>query len=361
MSLRHGVRTELHAVAHRRPQFPLPWDGLCVALSRGNVSDHPSSARRSFLRRSAFAAGALVTAPAALGAGCGASPYAGADLRGRELLERLERGLGRVRGVPNGRIAAELSWLSQPALAEQLLRHTLETLVIADVAQSVRGGALSAPLRARMHEELPVLARTTDAHHALLSRMPPRARRTLDRRLREEPTLPNELASWIDAHAAELGTSREGRLKLRMAVRDVDARVRRQSASAVIDDCVGKVEQVGARTGAASLRAANASAMIDAIWSEVDGAGGRLSAPGASPPLRGPDPDEEWERFLEAHQRMWSARWGSPGDEEVQIGAIMMPFGAATCGLLLIIGLIVLIVGAAQNAAWDGTPRHAPR
>ena len=56
----------------------------------------------------------------------------------------------------------------------------------------------------------------------------------------------------------------------------------------------------------------------------------------------------------------WSEFWARPGDEEIRMGAIMMPFGAISCGLMLIIGLIVLIAGHVQNGDWDGTPMVEP-
>lgn len=312
--------------------------------------------RRAFLRRS-LVTGALAATPSL--AGCGAAPGMVGAADGRALLERLERGLGRVRDVPRGRVARELRGMARPQLAEDVLRHTLESFVIADVAQSVhRAPRLPAALEARLRRELPVLARTSDVHQALLRSMPPRARRGLDAELRADPSLPSDVAAWVDAHAAELGTSHAGRAKLRLAVRDVDARMRRQSASAVIDDCVGKVEQVSARAGLQATP--SAGALMSAIWNQIEGAGHGLTAPGRAPPLPLPDPDVEWAQFLDDHDRIWSARWASPGDEEVKIGAILMPFGAITCGLLLIVGLIVLVAGAIQNATWDGSPRFDP-
>ena len=118
--------------------------------------------------------------------------------------------------------------------------------------------------------------------------------------------------------------------------------------------------------------------MIDAIWQQVEGvpnpggAGHMLNPPVARIPPPAPRSDAspgypfeqqgqdlEWARFTDESDRFWSARWESPGDEEVSIGAIMLPFGLASCGLMLIVGLIVIISGAAQNASWDGEPRHA--
>ena len=328
------------------------------------MTDDPRLARRAFLARSALASGALV-----IGApGCGASLPSMRGGESDELLSRLDRGLDRVRSVPRGEFARHMTWLPQPEISEVILRKTLETLVIADVARSlpedvaVRGGLAEA-----LGAELPVLETTMQAHYALLARIPGHARRELTARVRREPELPTEIAGWLDRHAAELGTARESRFKLRAAAHDVKVRLRRQSADAVIDGCVAKVERVVARSGGTLGlgHAPRAQAMISAIWQQVDGlpTGGAsaLTAPLPEPPedRRLPvNADLEWARFVQQSRRPWSARWARPGDQELEIGAVMMPFGLLSCGLMLIIGLIVLLVGVGENASWDGRPRR---
>ncbi len=316
--------------------------------------------RRAFLARSALASGALVA-----GAGCGAAFPQSSLTRGeaRELLARLERGLDRVRSVPRGAIARELTWQARPDRGESIIRHTIEALVVSDVARSLPEGRVEGPLAARLTEELPVLQRATVIHHALLSRMPTAARAGLDRRLRREPDIPTDVAAWIDRHAAELGTGMESRLKLRRAAHDVGVRARRQSAAAVIDDAVAKVERVVGRSGgaAALARARDADALLQGVWDQLGdgrGAGGALASPTGAPPGVVSPEDYEWEGFLNAGERFWSADWRRPGDEEMRIGTIMMPFGAISCGLMAIIGLIVLIAGLVQNGDWDGIPRN---
>lgn len=327
------------------------------------------SDRRSFLSRSLVASGALLAAPSTLAAGCGASlSSAMASGEMRDSMDRLERGLGTIRAIPPGTIARQLTWMSRPELSERILRQALEGLVVADVTRSLPAGErLPRPLAARLVRELPAFEHSTRTHHALLARMPDRARRQLDERIRREPDITMEIAGWLDEHADELGTARESRLQLRIAARDVQSRLRRQSANAVVDDCVAKVERVMARSGnsLAFARSSMVPAMIDAIWQEVDGVpsegGTSLAAPGRALP-RPPgqqhfEDDMEWSRFMDQSNRFWSARWRRPGDEELLIGPALMPFGSVTCGVLLIAGLIVLLVGAVQNANWDGVPR----
>lgn len=327
--------------------------------------------RRSFLTRSALGTGAILASAPALGAGgCGAR-HAMPELGGREtdeLAARLERGLSRVRDFPAGQLAEAFPDLRRPGLSESILRTTLGGLVVADVARSVPDGVrVPRALAERLTGALPLVGESAELHHALLTRMPAESKRRVGARIRERPATVTDVAEWIDAEGRELGVARESRLKLRGAARDVGVRMRRQSAGAVIDDAVQKVGRVVARSGSsyALQRSAAVAAMIDAIWQEgPGGAGSGLTAPtapyGGAAPYRAPtaSDDQAWSRFLtpEGPPR-WSAAWARPGDEERRIGFIMMPFGAISCGLFLIIGLIVMIAGSVQNGDWDGLTR----
>lgn len=328
--------------------------------------------RRSFLARSALGAGALLASAPALGAsGCGAR-HAMPELGGLEadaLAARLERGLSRVRDFPAGQLAEAFPDLRRPELSENILRTTLGGLVVADVARSVPD-AVRVPrgLAEPLTGALPLVGESAELHHALLTRMPSEAKRSVGARIRERPATVTDVAEWIDGQGRELGVARESRLELRRAAMNVGVRMRRQSASAVIDDAVQKVGRVVARSGSsyALQRSAAVAAMIDAIWQEgvPGGAGASLTAPSATylaaAPyrVRAPSDDEAWSRFLtpEGPPR-WSAEFARPGDEERRIGFIMMPFGAISCGLFLIIGLIVMIAGSVQNGDWDGMTR----
>jgi len=52
----------------------------------------------------------------------------------------------------------------------------------------------------------------------------------------------------------------------------------------------------------------------------------------------------------------WNARWGRPGEEEIEIGNILMPFGLITCTVLTWVGMGILLSGISQNNDWDGRP-----
>ncbi len=150
------------------------------------------------------------------------------------------------------------------------------------------------------------------------------------------------------------------------------SRMRRQSANAVLDDCVAKLDEVFARQGAvlpADLRTHTAG-IVDAMWQQVDESTSQASSGGStSAAPRGAsrvavsdvDPLVVPDRFASLGEMasptepvQWNESWARPGDEEIRLGAIMMPLGLVTCGLLLIVGIIVLVVGEEQNGSWDG-------
>ncbi len=308
--------------------------------------------RRTFLARSAVASGAIVAGVP----GCGAAMHPAGEAR--ELIARLERGLGKVRSYPRGAIAHELSGHPRPDVAEEVLRLGIEALIIVDVARSA-GAALPPDLAEKLAPELPVVDRYTHTYHALLAGMPQPARRALTAKVRARPSLSTDVADFFDGHARELGVARESRVRLRAEAASLGIRLRRQSTNAVIDDCVAKIERVMAHGGAsvARARAATTSAMIAAIWQEpVAGLGGAALADPLADEVQRRADDAEWARVT-APSPLWSAAWARPGDEEMQIGAALMPFGLVTCGALLVAGLVVLITGVVQNAEWDGRPR----
>lgn len=320
--------------------------------------------RRRFLASSLLGTGALVT-----GVGCGASiPRVGGPWdarRAEELAERLDRGLARVRDVPRGEFARHMRWQSRPELSERVLRLTLESLVVADVARAVPSDvAVPAALATRLSREMPVIERSTMTHHSLLRRMPPAARRGVDAQVREQPDLPLEVAGWIDRHAAQLGADPSSRVKLREAARDVKVRILRQSTSALIDDCVAKVDRAVERSAEERIaaRSSRREALADAIWGRAGGSSDpailapsrgiedELGDPGQAPAQEPIEPTPEFQP--------WNRSWDRPGDREIEIGAILMPFGLITCGALLLVGLTMVIVGSVENSTWDGTPEQ---
>jgi hypothetical protein len=313
--------------------------------------------RRTFLGRSALGSGAL------LFGGCGAAIGRPVDAReARAMLARLERGLDAIRSVPHDVMTRAMAGHRDPELSASIFRLGLEALVVVDVARELPDH-VPAPLAERLAPELPILDHYTGTYHALLASMPRSARRLVSSRVREQPEVAMDVAGWIDGHARDIGITTESRGRLRSEAAGLSTRMRRQSTDAVIDDCIGKVERVMTRGGAsiADERARTTRAVIASVWEDADEQkdfSDKLASPVARPV--GPErfrEDREWWLATRPSPRLWSAEWAQPGDEEIRVGAAMLPFALVSCGLLLITGLIVMLAGAVQNAQWDGTPR----
>lgn len=343
--------------------------------------------RRRFLMDVALGASAVGSGAVWL-PGCGASQH-GATLPDGEafaLLERLDRGLESVRSSPFA--SAAQPWTLRSGASERILRLGLESLVVADVARSITPGVrLPEELASRLDQTLPILDECAVTYHALLEATPPSVRRNLDARFRAEPDIGMRVTEVIDQRASEIGISSASRMRLRAIASNVGTRVRRQSTSALVDDCARKIE-VAVGHGGADIRLARgpaALAMIDAIWQQVDGApqsGGTGSSPWATgysasaqygygttqtttaTTVTGPDP----ELVLPEPSH------DSPGDPELTVGGVMLGAGlvvfgisalitvgmggnpwpmivaSTPAGVAVIIGLILLIVGGVQNA-----------
>jgi hypothetical protein len=308
----------------------------------------------------------------ALGAGAGVAVpgCAGVQVRpelgAREttaLLGRLERGLGAAREPGLGGIASLEPWRLRPASTENVLRLGAEALVVADVARSIPSGVrVPRELAQRLEASVPILDDCVATYHALLASTPAAVRRNVDRRFRDEPEVAMRVAEHIDGRSSEVGVSPESRLRLRTAAANVTSRIRRQSASAVIDDCTSKVASVVARSGIdlTLARSTTTTAMIEGIWQEVEGS----TQLGGSPPV--PPPPPPTIAAAEPSQE-------SPGDSELIVGGILVGSGLAVFGIgtligwaagsaawgavisatpggiLVIIGVVLLIVGAVQN------------
>lgn len=297
--------------------------------------------------------------------GLGAAGCAGAPLRPElgaaeavELVGRLERGLAAVRSADVG-LREAAPWQLRPERAENVIKLGMEALVVADVARSVPSNVRVPTLLAeRLQPELPTLARCATSYHALLSQTPPAVRRNVDRQLRNAPDTAMQLAEWIDARAATTGVGGESRVRLRQLATHVTARVRRQSTDALIDDTVAKIGLVFERSGAsmALARSVTTDALGASLWQQVEGQGG--SPPGLYQPPPEPQVPEEM----------------SPGEPELITGGVMLGAGlgvfgigtaigaaiggagaamlvlATPCGVAVIIGIILLIIGGVQNA-----------
>lgn len=322
--------------------------------------------RRGFLWTTAGIAGVA----AVHASGCGAAPFRlGGDEAGT-LIARLDQGLRAIRTAPP-RLDPRRN---QNDATERVARLGLEALVVADVARSIPQGAeIPGGLAARLQQEMPVLDRCAETYTGLLAGIPVSARRHLEEHLRARPDAAMSIAEWIDESASEHAIAYESRLKLRHLATNLTARVRRQSMSAVIDDTLGKVERVMAQHGppVAMARQAGTNAMLASIWQTIDaprapgGAGTALGQPttqlAVPPPPPSPPPGEQ-------------APQENPGDPELAVGGVMMGAGAVVFGIatligaavgnvamgalvgatpggtLVLVGLIVLLVGVAQNS-----------
>ena len=334
--------------------------------------------RRDFLATVALGAGALGSSAIWL-PGCGGAvpPRAMSSGDASDLLARLDGGLRTVRaGLADERRI--------PEAARRTLGVGLEALVVADVARSIPAGTeLPREVARRIGETLPILDECVVTYHALLDGAPPSLRRKIDRELRRDPAKVMDVAEALDGRACALGVSSDSRTRMRRIATTVGTRIRHQSSSAVIDDCLAKVDRVVEHQGA-DLRVARSgatTAMIQSIWQQVDGMqpgagpppGGTPRAEGEPPahhlgdpayypppaPLPAPPPEEP-ER--------------SPGDSELVVGGVLIGvglgvfgiggiisaamssiwpvvFAATPGGILVIVGLVFLIVGGVQNAA----------
>ncbi|MCZ7678121.1 MAG: hypothetical protein M5U28_04835 [Sandaracinaceae bacterium] len=196
--------------------------------------------RRTFLSTVALGAGAAGAGAIWLRAAQRRAPPPWRAHQIDDLLGRLERGVGRVRAAPHG-----------GSVADRVIRVGLEALVVADVARSIPAGTHVPPALAdALSRSVPVLDDCVVAYHALLEEAPRTMRRKLDQTFRAKPEMAMDVAEQIDEHASEIGISTDSRVRLRRVATNVGARVRRQSSSAIIDDCVAKMENVVARGGA---------------------------------------------------------------------------------------------------------------
>jgi hypothetical protein len=292
--------------------------------------------------------------------GCGAAMH-GEDA-GQALLERLERGLAHVEAVPAERFAEATPWSLRPEHPATVLRMGLRSLVVADISRSATPDTfLPAALTERLASEVPRLEQTVGTYHALLTTMPPAARRRIDRRVRAEPDTAMDIAEQLDAHARAIGVAGESRLVMRSTATNLAVRMRRQSAGAVLDAALDKTTIALARSPGARRHAVSEDtfALVDAVWQSVEGSSSSAATPPPPPsgygvavrPTTSEDPT-----IPEPTTGRWNARWGRPGDQEIEIGNILMPFGLITCTVLTWVGLGILIGGISQNNNWDGRP-----
>lgn len=328
--------------------------------------------RRTFIGTTLFGAFGAALAP-----GCGGAQHRLGASEIRELMARLDRGTRFLEETPTGTMAAELRGHARPDLSEQVVRLTIESLLVADIARSVPDpAAMPDELAARLAVHAPRVDRCTHTNRAYLARMPAAKQRALDGRVRREPERTMRGAEWLDGYASRLGIPADNRARLRAAAHGAGTRMRRQSAGAVVGQTVDHLDRGLAIDGSTLTPELERTthAIVDAMWQDpVDipapppAYGGPASPPAPSVAWRvtphvapsGPPLLAVPDRFASPGEMasptepvQWSDHWAQPGDEERSIGRGIM---LGICPLLVIAGLIVFLVGEDQNAHWDGS------
>jgi hypothetical protein len=329
------------------------------------MSDSDPIDRRRFLEATAL--GTLVGATGAGGVGCGGAQHRFEAHEANRLRDRLERGLEAVRSEPMPRDLAATEGGRNLARVTKL---GIEALIVADVARSVpKDAEVPSHLAEALSREMPILDRCVETYGSLLANVPRSVRRSVDQKIRERPQLVMDFAEEIDAMAGRHQLSQESRLRLRQLATNISRRVKRQSSDALIDDTVGKVERIVARSGrtVSFAREASSQALLASIWQTVDGpqpSGAGVAAP-PGPPVPPPPPsssdaDDRIGRLVPGPLRTdrvpeqeLSFEY-STGSAHTTAGWILLGSGAAVFGIATLIG--ALTGSAALGAVVGATP-----
>lgn len=322
------------------------------------------------MERRRFLGAATIGGAAAL-TGCGGAPLGRGlpDAEAFALVARLRRGMQALDAEPFGTLSADR--FHRPDLAEHVVRLSLESLLVLDVLRSVPDDTdVPANLAEALAPHLPRLDRSVHTHRALLARMPAEKRRALDARARRDRDVGMDVAEWIDGQASRIGIPTDSRLRVRSSALEVKTRLRRQSTSAVIDDCTARLDAALARhpLPLPAPLARHTDAVVDAIWgrpTRTSRGSAKLDDETRAADLQtlGAHRDElvvpsrygaDFEMTNPTEPVQWNASWARPGDEENRLATIMLSLGLVSCGILLIAGLVVFIAGEVQNGEWDG-------
>jgi hypothetical protein len=231
---------------------------------RGEDKDNAGSAGEAQLERRSFMGiglGAVAVGTAALGAGgCGAGALA--DLlddpdRLALFLGRLDAGLD---DLSSANLVSELASRDggaeaddgpeARAFAEQsdaLSRRFLRALLVSGVMHDLRAEERAAPaVRARVEHLCPELDETVAEAIQVLHGCPEPERRALSQAVDARPELVMEISELLDQQSRSLGMGAAGRRRLRAIGSNVAARLRRQPASLLIDECTEEVARLAA-------------------------------------------------------------------------------------------------------------------
>ncbi len=348
--------------------------------------------RRGFVGGLAAGAGLGIATSAA---GCGAG-FVGAGTRlevepgeVERFCARFDDGLPRIesRSPVSGALAREMLTGSREARrfaehADPIARRALRSLHVAGAYGDLSEGARAHPhVQERMARFAPEMDASVVELKTLLATMPEEKRREIGRALRNgEPAM--QIAEAIDEEARALDVSVRSRTKLRAAARHVAFRLSRQPPSLFIDEYVAKIDRVAASRGIDILAQTGAAAQVTErmfwkaqrrdVQAETQRSEGRergqgLAAPGSAQPT-------SWSDLERPPQHPPEPARTSPGQGTIITGGWMLGIGAAvfaiggvvlaagefagvfvmTAGALgVIVGLVVLIIGAIISAASD--------
>lgn len=232
--------------------------------------------RRKFLELGALA-GATATSQACAPSlpGTTSSPSLG-DHELRRRLRFIDRIMGSVeRASPRWLREHEPQPLSaRDQIDARLTQSTIRSLLLT-------GSIGDLPVEERQHPE--VVARLGQAapevDYALfgmmarLTMMPADEHDTIQRALRDDPDMVEQIGDCLDQDASDLGVPLRRRLHLRKLLRHVGWRLRRQTLSTVLDEYVGKVRrlaQSSAQSTAPAIAPAPPQVEIDRWSKELD-------------------------------------------------------------------------------------------
>lgn len=276
---------------------------------RSEDSDEAGPAGEGQLERRSFM-GVMAVGTAAIGAsGCGAGALAGLlDDPGRlaAFLGRLDAGLdelssaslvsalARHEGAPetdHGPEAREFLDRSD-ALSRRFLRALLVSGALHDLGEEERAAPA---VRARIDGLCPELDETVAEAMQVLGTCPEPERRALTRAVDERPELVMEVSELLDRQSRSLGLGAAGRRRLRAIGANVSARLRRQPASLLIDECTDEVARLAANLierDAAPVRPLRDDSPSKSLWSSKELAEGPEEGEGAgeTPPASGETP-----------------------------------------------------------------------
>lgn len=211
--------------------------------------------RRRFLELGALAgAGATSQACAPMRASTAPAATSDRTLRQRlRWLDRLLGSVELVRPrILRDHVPRELSSHEQAdvRLTQSTLRSLLLTGSIADLPEEQR---CCSEVVTRLDRAAPEVDYAIFGMMTRLSRMPAEEHAGVQQALREDPSIVDEIGDFLDQDSRDLGVPLRRRLHMRTLIRHVGWRLQRQSLSTVLGEHLDKVERLTQRSARGSL------------------------------------------------------------------------------------------------------------